>query len=88
MRLRQPALSLLVLSIVVGGAAGSAASLGGLGSAPVGGAVASVAPCDGDGVMVSYATQGGNVTAATVAGIADPGCEGAALSITLRGTGG
>ena len=88
MRLRKPALWLLALSIVVGGAGGSAASLGGLGSAPLGGGAASVAPCDGDGVTVSYTTQGGSVTATTVAGIADPGCEGATLSITLRGAGG
>jgi hypothetical protein len=32
---------------------------------------------------VGYTTSAGNVTAVTVNGIADPGCEGGALSVTL-----
>ena len=41
-----------------------------------------VAPCDPDGVDVSYTLSGNNVTQMTVQGIA-PGCSGGVLSAAL-----
>lgn len=58
----------------------SAASLGGLDPDRLAAGQAVVASCDG-AVSISYATQGGNVTSVTVSGIADPACEGGALSL-------
>ena len=84
MRLRRDLLWLLALSILIGSVWGSAASLGGLGAASLGAGAGAIASCDGDGVAVSYTTQGGNVTAATVTGIADPACEGAQLSVATQ----
>lgn len=66
----------------------SAAALGGVGSDRVAAGNAAIAACDGNGFSVSYTTVGGNVTAATVADIADPGCEGGDLSITITNSGG
>ena len=75
------------LVVVVGTAAfavvGSAASLGTVSSASLAAGAASVSRCDSDGVTVEYTTSGGAVTAVRVNGLADPGCEGAALRITL-----
>ena len=42
-----------------------------------------VDPCDGDGFTESYVTSGGNVRTVTIAGIADPACEGGRLSLTV-----
>jgi len=58
----------------------SAASLGGLDPDRLTAGQATVAACDG-AVSLSYATQGGNVTSVTIGGIADPACEGGALSV-------
>lgn len=41
-----------------------------------------------NGLSVSYTTASGAVTAVTVSGIADPGCEGGQLSLTLADAGG
>ena len=65
----------------------SAATLGGLHSGVLGAGGASVVACDTNGVTVDYTTVGGNVTTATVGGIADPACEGSELSITLTNAG-
>lgn len=62
---------------------GFAAGLGGLTAGRLGAGGAVVASCDTNGFTVSYTVSGGNVTAATVGGIADPGCEGGLLSLTL-----
>lgn len=62
---------------------GFAASLGGLTPGTVGARGAAVAACDTNGFTVTYATAAGNVTSATVGGIADPGCETGVLSLTL-----
>lgn len=61
----------------------SAASLGSLDSAAVAAGEASIGVCDANGFSVDYSTVGGNVTAATAGDIADPGCEGGDLSITV-----
>lgn len=66
----------------------AAASLGSLSSASLGAGNGSVAACDTDGVTTSYTVTGGNVTDVIVDGIADPGCEGAKLSLTLTDSGG
>lgn len=66
----------------------SAAALGGISSDRVAAGNAAIAACDGNGFSISYTTVGGNVTAATVADIADPGCEGGDLSITVTNTAG
>ncbi len=60
----------------------SAAALGGIAGGVLAG-VADVPRCDDTGVTVTYSTSGGNVTAVTVGGLADPGCEAAQLSVTL-----
>jgi hypothetical protein len=65
----------------------SAAALGGI-SGAVGAGDAPVATCDADGFTLAYTTSGGDVTAVTVSGIADPGCEGGDLSVTLTNTDG
>jgi hypothetical protein len=75
----------LALVLATGGAvlSASAAALGGLADGGIGAGSATVAGCDANGFGVSYALSGGNVTSATVSGIADPGCEGGALSLTI-----
>jgi hypothetical protein len=66
----------------------SAASLGGITGGSVGAGEAAIPACDTTGVSVSYTTTGGTVTTVTVGGLADPGCEGGALSLTLTNTAG
>jgi hypothetical protein len=75
----------VALVLATGGAvlSASAATLGGLADGGIGAGSATVAGCDANGFSVSYATSGGNVSSATVSGIADPGCEGGALSLTV-----
>lgn len=68
--------------------AASAARFGPFASAAAGGGSAAIAPCDGDGVTIAYTTSGGNVTAATVGSLADPGCEGGALVLVVTGVSG
>lgn len=67
---------------------GIAATLGGLAGPGLGAGAATVATCDTDGFTPSYATAAGSVTSVTLAGIADPGCEGGQLSLVLAGAGG
>jgi hypothetical protein len=74
------ALGLAAVVVVV---PGFAATLGGLSPSRLGAGAATAAACDTNGFTVSYATSGGNVTSATVGGIADPGCEAGELSLTL-----
>jgi hypothetical protein len=80
----------VVLAITLTGVTlpGFAASLGGLTPKKLGADGAAVAACDSDGFTVSYTTSGGNVTAVDVGGIADPGCEGGALSLVLANSSG
>jgi hypothetical protein len=66
----------------------SASALGGISSAQVGAGDAPITPCDSTGFTLDYTTVGGNVTAVTVNDIADPSCEGGALSVTLTNAGG
>jgi hypothetical protein len=78
----------IVAVAVVSASLASAAALGGVNSDRVGAGDAAIAACDGNGFTVSYTTVGGNVTAATVADIADPGCEGGNLSVTVTNSAG
>jgi hypothetical protein len=66
----------------------SAATLEGISSGQVGAGEAPITACDATGFTLNYTTVGGNVTAVTVNGIEDPGCEGGELSLTLTDTGG
>lgn len=61
----------------------SAAALGGIGSNRAAAGDGAIAACDANGFSVTYTTVGGDVTAAMVADIADPGCEGGDLSVTV-----
>jgi hypothetical protein len=49
---------------------------------------AGISRCDANGFTLAYTTSGGNVTSVTVNGIADPGCEGADMSVTLTNSAG
>jgi hypothetical protein len=66
------------------------ASATGLGvtSPPVSAGSAALARCDANGFSLAYTTSGGNVTSVTVNGVADPGCEGAEMSLTLTNAAG
>jgi hypothetical protein len=77
----------LAVTTLASSAFASAASLGGM-SGSVAAGEAAIPACDTTGVTISYTTSGGNVTAVTVNGLADPGCEGGALSVTLTNTAG
>lgn len=82
---------LLLLGMVVAATpvcVAAAASLGLGTSAALGSGAAPVARCDDNGVAVAYTTVGGNVVSVTVSGLADPGCEGAALSLQVLDTSG
>jgi hypothetical protein len=67
--------------------AASAAALGGIAGGQVSAGDAPITACD-TGFTLVYTTLGGDVTAVTVNGIADPACEGADLSVTLTDAGG
>lgn len=61
----------------------AAASLGGVQTQGLAAGSAVVAACDSDGLTVAFTTSGGSVTTVTVGGIADPGCEGGRLAVTV-----
>lgn len=65
----------------------AASTLGGLSAAGLGAGGAPVNACDSNGVTTTYTTTAGKVTSVTVGGLADPGCEGGALVLTLTGSG-
>ncbi len=77
----------LVATTLASSCFASAAALGGI-SGGVAAGEAPITACDPDGFALHYATQGGNVQSVTVSGIADPGCEGGDLSVTLTNSGG
>jgi hypothetical protein len=86
-RLRLVALAILAV-LSAASLVAFAASLGGLSADDLGGGSDTVESCDSDGFTPSYTTSAGNVTAVTVGGIADPGCEGGMLSVTLTDSAG
>jgi hypothetical protein len=77
------ALVTLVGAAVVPLSFAAASGLGGLSTTKVGSGDAVIARCDTDGFSPSYTTSGGNVASVTVDGIADPGCEGATLRLSI-----
>ena len=77
----------LVVTTLVSTAFASAASLGGM-SGSVAAGDATIPACDTTGISVGYTTSAGNVSAVTVNGLADPGCEGGSLSVTLTNASG
>lgn len=85
---RESVAVVLAISVIAAVTPGFAASLGGLGSKKLGADDAVVSACDTDGFTVNHTVVGGNVTAAVVSGIADPGCEGGQLSLTVANASG
>lgn len=66
----------------------SAAGLGPVASGLAGSGDQAILACDTDALTIGYTTVGGDVTSATVGDVADPGCEGAELLLTLTDAGG
>lgn len=85
--MRRLTLVILALTTVASACFASAAALGGI-SGGVAAGNAAITACDTNGFTVGYTTSGGNVTAVTLGGIADPACEGAELSLALTDIGG
>lgn len=67
---------------------GSAATLGGFTAGGLAAGSAAVPRCDADGFALGYVIENGLVQSVTVGGIADPGCEGGTLRLTVVGAGG
>ena len=61
----------------------AANSLGGLRTTKVGSNAVAIPRCDTDGFTPTYTTSAGTIMSVTVGGIADPGCEGASLRLTV-----
>ena len=86
--MRRLVLVTIVAVAVLSTSLASAAALGGVNTGRVGAGNAALVACDANGFTVTYTTVGGNVTAANVADIADPGCEGGDLSVTVTNSAG
>ena len=69
-------------------AGGAAAAPLVLGSGKVGAGTTAVGRCDTDGFTHAYTTSRGNVTSVTVGGLADPGCEGGTIHVTVTSSSG
>ncbi len=74
---------LVLLAAVAAGTPFAAAALTTVAGGAVGSGSAVIGACDEDGFGASFTTAGGAVTAVTVTGIADPGCEGGTLRIAV-----
>ena len=77
----------LIVTTLASSVFASAAALGGMSGAVIAGD-APITACDTSGFTVAYTTSRGNVTAVMVGDIADPGCEGDDLSVTLTNAAG
>jgi len=77
--------AVLAASAAVGAAVAGAAFAAPLGlvSGLVGSGSSAIPRCDQNGSTYSFATSGGDVVSVTVGDIADPGCEGGELHVTL-----
>jgi hypothetical protein len=73
----------LIVAAVVPVAFAAANTLNGVTTTKVGSNAAVIPRCDADGFTPSYTTSGGNITSVTVSGIADPGCEGGGLKLSI-----
>jgi hypothetical protein len=65
-----------------------AATLSPITATKIGAGNTAVFACDTDGFTHSYTTSGGNVTAITIGGIADPACEAGSLRATVTNSAG
>lgn len=75
-----------VCAVVLAASAASAATLGVAGDA-LGAGSTTVASCDTGGVTLTWATTAGKVSSVTVAGLADPGCDGARVELAATAAG-
>jgi hypothetical protein len=71
------------IALMISAGVAAAATLGSVSGPALSAGDGAIAACDADGFTTAYTTASGNVTAVTVGGIADPGCEGASLSVTV-----
>jgi len=74
---------LLLLAATAAATPFAAAALTTVAGGAIGSGNAVITACDEDGFGASFTTSDGAVTAVTVTGIADPGCEGGALRVAL-----
>jgi hypothetical protein len=68
--------------------AAAATTLGGVSTGGLGAGGTQVNSCDSDGMTVNYQISNDQVTDVIVSGIADPGCEGLKMSVTLANSSG
>ena len=80
---RMAAIGLIAIIAILATIPGFAATLGGLTAKRLGAGKAVVTACDTNGFSVTYTTSAGSVTAVNLGSIADPGCEGGQLSLSL-----
>lgn len=78
MRLLVPGLAVAAAAIPFAAAALTAVAGGAIGAGS-----STVGSCDADGFGATYVTSGLTVTAVTVSGIADPGCDGGILRVRV-----
>jgi hypothetical protein len=71
------------VAVMLSAGVAAAATFGGVSGPALSAGDGAIAACDPDSVATLYTTTAGNVTAVTVGGLADPGCEGASLSLTV-----
>ncbi len=71
------------VALMLSAGVAAAATLSGVGGPTLSAGDSSIAACDPDTLTTLYTTTAGNVTAVTVGGLADPGCEGASLSLSV-----
>jgi hypothetical protein len=71
------------VALLLSAGVAAAATLGGVGGPALSAGNGPIAACDPDTLTTLYTTTAGNVTAVTVGGLADPGCEGASLSLSV-----
>ena len=85
--MRRTGAAALAVAVLGTASSGSAASLGGLGTGEVGSGDGPIPSCDA-GFTIGYTTSGGNIASVVVGDIADPGCEGGELRVTLASSAG
>ena len=71
------------VALMLSAGVAAAATFGGVSGSALSAGDGAIVACDPDSLTTLYTTTAGNVTAVTVGGLADPGCEGASLSLTV-----
>jgi hypothetical protein len=74
---------LIAFALVLATAAVASAATFGLTSANLGAGQTTVSRCDTNGFTGTYTVTSGNVVSVTIDDIADPGCEGGSMNVTL-----